>query len=84
MLRARLKASQFMMSVRSCGRVFHSRGPATEKALSPKTVLVVGMSNWPLAAARSLFRPGMLTERGQCHECIVGIDSHSGVRHQTT
>ena len=46
------------MSVMSCGRVFHSRPPATEKALSPKTVLVMGMSNWPLAAAWSLFRPG--------------------------
>ena len=46
------------MSVMSCGRVFHSREAAMEKALSPKTVTVLGMSNWSLAAARSLFCPG--------------------------
>ena len=54
-----------------------------EKALSPKTVLVLGMSNWPLAATRSLFRPDNVTEDGQCHECLAGITSHSGVHHQT-
>ena len=53
-------------------------GPATEEALSPKTVLVLGMSDWPLTAARSLFRPGNVDRGGTmsliyCGHCRYGI-----------
>ena len=38
----RLKDDKSVMFLISAGRAFHSRGPATEKALSPNFVLVRG------------------------------------------
>ena len=42
------------------GRAFQSRGPATEKALSPNFVLEQGMSNSLVFADRSLAWPGIV------------------------
>jgi hypothetical protein len=44
---------------RAVGKLFHSRAPATEKALSPKLSLVRGMSRSVVAAERSDERDGM-------------------------
>ena len=41
---ARFKDDKSVMFLISAGREFHSRGPATEKALFPNFVLVRGMS----------------------------------------
>ena len=49
------KASMFLISA---GRAFHSRGPATEKALSPNCVLVRWMSYSVVFAERSWRCPG--------------------------
>ena len=38
------------------GRLFHARGPATEKAHSPAFVFVRGTINWPSDADRSVER----------------------------
>ena len=49
---ARLKDDKSVMCLISAGRAFHSRVPATDKALSPNVSLVRGMS--PLIAPLSL------------------------------
>ena len=62
------------MSVMSCGRVFHSRGPATEKALSPKQFLSWGCRTGHSQLLEAYSVQVMLTEDGQCHEFIADID----------
>ena len=54
---ARLTADTSVMFLIATGRAFHSRGPATERALSPNFVLVRGMSNSLVFADRNLQRP---------------------------
>ena len=54
---ARLNADTSVMFLIATGRALHSRGPATEKALSPNFVLVRGMSNSLVFADRSLPQP---------------------------
>ena len=54
---ARLNADTSVMFLNATGRAFHSRGPATDKALSPNFVLVRGMSNSLVFADRSPPRP---------------------------
>ena len=57
-LTARLKDDKSLMFLITAGRAFHSRGPATEKALSPNFVLVRGMPYSVVIAERSWRRPG--------------------------
>ena len=71
-LRGRLK-TRFAISILFYGGVFHSRIPATDKALFPKTVFVLVMSNWPPVAARSLFAQILLTE-DEYYGCIASTD----------
>ena len=54
---ARLNADTSVMFLIATGRAFHSRGPATEKALSPNCVLLRGMWNSPVFVDLSLPRP---------------------------
>ena len=49
---ARLKDDKSVMFLISARRAFHSRGPATEKALSPNFNLVRGMSYSVVIAER--------------------------------
>ena len=51
---ARLKVKTSVMFLISAGRLFHSRGPSTENALSPKLDRVRGISYWFVAAEQSL------------------------------
>ena len=52
-LMARLTDDKSVMFLISAGRAFHSRGPATEKALYPNFALVRGMSYSGVIAERS-------------------------------
>ena len=53
---AYLNADTLAMFLIVTGRVFHFRGPATEKARSSNFALVRGMSNSLVFADRSLLR----------------------------
>ena len=55
---ARKHADTSVMFLIAIGGALHSRGPATEKALSQNFVLVRGMSNSLVYADRSLPWPG--------------------------
>ena len=56
---ARLNTNIAMMFLIAAGRAFHSRGPATQKALSPNSVLVArGLSNSLVIADRDRPLPG--------------------------
>ena len=57
-LMARLKDDKSVVFLISAGRAFHSRGPATEKAMSPNCVLVRRMSYSVVIAERSRLCPG--------------------------
>ena len=57
-LMVRLKDDKSVMFLISAGTAFQSRGPATEKALSPNFVLVSGMSYSVVIAKRSRRCPG--------------------------
>ena len=57
---ARLNADTSVMFLIATCKAFHSRGPATEKALSPNFVLVHGMSNSLVFADGSLLWPGIV------------------------
>ena len=54
---ARLNADTSVIFLIATGRAFHSRSPATGKALSQNFVLVRGMSNSLVFADRSLLWP---------------------------
>ena len=58
-LMARLKDDKSVRFLISAGGAFHSRGPATEKALSPNFVLVRGMLYSVIIAGRSWRCPGI-------------------------
>ena len=49
-----LMVKTFVMFLISAGRLFHSRGPATENALSPNLDRIPGISYWFVAAKQSL------------------------------
>ena len=57
---ARVNEDTSVMFLIMTGRAFHSRGPATEKALSLNIVLVQGMSNSLVFADRSLPLPEII------------------------
>ena len=57
---ARLNADNSVMILIVTGRIFYSRGPATEKAFSPNFDLVRGMTNSLAFADRSLPRPEII------------------------
>ena len=55
-----LTADTSVMCLIATSRAFHSRGPATQKALSPNFVLVRDMSNSLVFADRSLSWPEII------------------------
>ena len=76
-LSCRLNALNCISTPRSAVKLFHTRGPATEKLLSPKVLWVRGRKHFPSANSNKTQGLPKLTKAERCYHISVACNSVS-------